>query len=368
MLAVLAIVALSAVLWLLALIRMDPRRGVQATTLRVVRFFLLGMLSVVPATVLYRLYPYEAMYVGLHLADDFLYNLCGVGPIEELSKFVVFFALVNLFRSIREPEDGIYQAAAVGLGFAIVENVKYGLEYGLGIAAARSFVTPVAHMIYASLWGFMYASRVRANPRVSARDRASVLLMVLPAALVHGVGNFLSNFGPAILGFDFLCALTAALVLVRLREESTSTARDPGRTREALGEIGASRRDDPTSPRLHLRAAHFRLRAGDTDRAVRHLDRYLSSRPGDPYGLGLKGAARVLAGAREEGERLLERADAMMRPDTRRAFHRNLRLVIAPGRGRRAGGFDESMLRTWLVLTDLNRERRDPRRVPPRLV
>lgn len=94
-----------------------------------------------------------------------------------------------------------------------------------------------------------------------------------------------------------------------------------------------------------------------------------------PYGLVLLGVPlrdefvyQMLAGARDDGERLLARAEASLTTRDRLAFRRNLRRILAPGRGRRDGGFSESMLRTWLVVADLNRERVDPRpRAPARL-
>lgn len=362
---VLAIVAASAVLWLAALIRLDPHRREKGTSRRVAGFFLLGMLSVVPVSVMYFLYPYGLMSVGHPLWDDFVDQVCMVGPIEELGKFIVFALLVHGFRTIREPLDGVYQAAAVGLGFAISENISYGLDYGPWIAFLRSFVTPVAHMSYASIWGFVFAARIWGNPRRTARDRAAVLLAVLPAAFVHGFSNFLGNFGPTILLFDALCAVGALLALRRLRQESPFGARDLGRPLEALAAIDASLALEPSSPHLHLRAAHFRLRAGDPAGAVAHLDRCLAARPDDPYSTGLKGAAIVLSGGRDEGERLLASAEAAMTTRARLAFRRNLRRLIEAGRGRRTGGFDESVLRMWLVVSGLNRERVDPRPRPP---
>jgi hypothetical protein len=156
-------------------------------------------------------------------------------------------------------------------------------------------------------------------------------MAVLPAAFVHGFSNFLGNFGPAILVFDALWSAAALLALRRLRAESPFASRDFARPGDALASIGASLRLDPANPHLHLRAAHFRLRAGDPSLAARHLDRYLAARPGDPYGLGLQGAARVLSGDRRQGEILLARAEALMPPRTRRLFRRNLERVLAPG-------------------------------------
>jgi hypothetical protein len=59
------------------------------------------------------------------------------------------------------------------------------------------------------------------------------------------------------------------------------------------------------------------------------------------------------------------RGDAMMGPRTRYVFRRNLPKLIVPAPERHSSGFDESMLRTGLVVSDLNRERLDPRRQPP---
>jgi len=367
MLSVLVIVAGCAVLWIILLIRIDPHRGAETTAGRVVGFSLLGMLSVLPAGVLYGLLPWRSLAAGFSLWEDFLYMVGRVGPIEEISKFLVFLMLVNLCRSIREPEDGIYQAAAVGLGFAIVENVKYGLAYGPLVALLRSFVSASSHMLYAALWGFVYAASIWANPRVTAHDRASLLVVVLPAAFVHGFSNFLSNFGLSILWFDLAFAFAASLVLVRLRRESRPTARNSRWPCASRRPAATGRARSPERSTRHLSAARVRLRSGDALQAGRYLDRYLALRPNDPYGLGMKGVTCMLAGDRVGGEFLLLRAEAMMPPRTRHEFRRDLRRIIAPCPARRAGGFNESMLRTWLVVSDLNRERIDPRPRPPAL-
>ena len=49
------------------------------------------------------------------------------------------------------------QAAAVALAFASVENVTYGVIYGLGILLERSLMTTLGHMIYSTLWSVPYA-------------------------------------------------------------------------------------------------------------------------------------------------------------------------------------------------------------------
>jgi RsiW-degrading membrane proteinase PrsW (M82 family) len=124
-----AIVALSAVAWMTLLVRLDPHRGQKGSDRRMIILFVLGMLSVVPAIILSMAIPTADPTEG-PLGRSFAVFTFVWAPIEEFSKFLVFFVLVTWMRSLREPADGIFQAAAVGLGFAIVENVIYALSSG----------------------------------------------------------------------------------------------------------------------------------------------------------------------------------------------------------------------------------------------
>ena len=121
------IVALSTVVWMTLLVRLDPHRGQKGSNRRMILLFVLGMLSVVPAFILTFVVPAGDPTKG-PLGASFMLFAFVYAPIEELSKFLVFFILVTRLRSLREPADGIFQAAAVGLGFAIVENVIYALS------------------------------------------------------------------------------------------------------------------------------------------------------------------------------------------------------------------------------------------------
>jgi hypothetical protein len=278
----------------------------------------------------------------------------------------MFVLLATGNQSLREPSDGIYQAAAVGLAFAVLENFEYGILGGPEVALLRSFITPLRHMIYASIWGLVYAARKFGHARMTFRDRLLVLAAIAPASIVHGFSNFLADVGFLAQSlFGVAMIVTMILVLRGLRKSSPFVLRDLGRPRASLRVVQSALVHDPANPHLHFRAAHFRLRAGDPVCAEKHLDRFLAARPEHAYALGLKGAARVLAGCALVVEDLIERAEALMQPVTRRLFLRNVRRIIAPGRGRKPGGYGESMLRTWLTTLDMNRERIDPRPRPP---
>ena len=115
---VLAIVAVSAVLWLRVVVRLDRHRSAKGSSRRVAGFFVLGMLSVVPTILLYRI-SFLDLVLPSGLLGDLLYQVCCVGPIEELSNFPVSALLATRSRPVRPPVAAMYQPAAVGLYFLV---------------------------------------------------------------------------------------------------------------------------------------------------------------------------------------------------------------------------------------------------------
>lgn len=138
------------------------------------------------------------------LWEDILYYLTGLrpdenafvehilitGPVEELSKFLVFIALAGIFKSIKEPRDGILQAVSVGLGFALLENFIYALFYGIPVLIVRTFLSTVGHMSYAVIWGFGWAATVyTSNNNKKSPDRFYIIPFLVFAAFFHGLSN-----------------------------------------------------------------------------------------------------------------------------------------------------------------------------------
>lgn len=348
----LVITGMSAVVWMTILVRLDPHRGQKGSNRRMMILFLLGALSAAPAYFLSTYIPAGDPGSG-SLARSLVLFVCVYAPIEEFSKFLLFGLLVTKLRSLREPADGIFQAAAVGLGFAIVENVFYALSSSPQGALLRASITPLRHMIYSGIWGLVYATQRFGQLRLTAKGVLLVFLAIISASIVHGFSNFMVKVGfGAQMFFTSVMTLSSFLVLAQLKRISPYALRDLGRPREALRAIENALVHDPSNTHLHLRAAHFRLRCGDASRAAAHLECFLAARPDDSYATGLMGAALVLAGSRHCGAAALERAQTMMGAQTRRVFRRNLSRLLAPGRGRPAArpGFDESLLRTLLLL------------------
>jgi RsiW-degrading membrane proteinase PrsW (M82 family) len=357
--AAIMITGFSAVAWMTALLRLDPHRSRKRTDSSMMALFVLGALSAAPAYVLNGILPGDP-FTGRPAAALLLF-LFVYAPVEELSKLLVFSMVVARLRSLREPADGMYQAAAVGLGFAVVENVVYGAWFGPEVALIRATITPLRHMIYAATWGLAWSTQCFGRKSLTARGVLAVLLAVVPASMVHGFSNFLATigFGPQLL-FGAAMTAAAAAMLVRLRRHSPYTVGDlraPGR---ALRSIQSALVHDPYNRHLHLRAAHFRIRGGDPAKAVEHLERFLAVKPNDSYAVGLMGAALVLSGVQGPGEEALEWSRAAMPAQTRRIFQRNLKRLLDPGAcppvtGHAAPGplLGKSYLRTSLLLSAL---------------
>jgi RsiW-degrading membrane proteinase PrsW (M82 family) len=110
----------------------------------------------------------QALYIGLEplglrfdagaLADTsavalFAYAMLAIGPIEEVSKLLLFVMVILRLKEFDEPLDGIIYASFIGLGYATVENWQY-LDYLTPTEAyARGFASPVIHILFASIWG-----------------------------------------------------------------------------------------------------------------------------------------------------------------------------------------------------------------------
>ncbi len=117
-----------------------------------------------------------------------LYAVAAIGSIEELAKFIPFIIVISRLRHFDEPLDGIVYASFIALGFATHENLGY-LPYLEGWeAVGRALVSPLVHIMFASIWGYAYASAaIRGTPRT-----LPTLFALLCAILAHGIYDFIA--------------------------------------------------------------------------------------------------------------------------------------------------------------------------------
>jgi RsiW-degrading membrane proteinase PrsW (M82 family) len=140
------------------------------------------------------------------------YCIVVVGLVEEIFKFLPFLVIMR-FSDFNEEIDGIFYASACALGFASYENVHY-LPGLAGFALfGRAFASPLTHIIFASVWGYMVGSaRIRKKRFWSAVFQGLGL-----AALLHGLYDFLT-YSPLLRLFSALLILAAWLWRIRTSE------------------------------------------------------------------------------------------------------------------------------------------------------
>ena len=154
--------------------------------------FLLGVGSFFLGMLAYRALGLLGLrYNAFALAQDnlpglFAYAVLAIGMIEEGVKMILFLLVVVRFREFDEPIDGIIYASFIALGFAAVENWLYVPHLDSAAAYARGFVSPVLHMVFASIWGYHIGRAwLRGRMRV-----VTVLGWLAYTAFIHGIYDF----------------------------------------------------------------------------------------------------------------------------------------------------------------------------------
>jgi RsiW-degrading membrane proteinase PrsW (M82 family) len=163
-------------------VRPSPKRWVALT-------FLLGMLWSIPAGIINTATLPDNILSGTVAMSTFAISmLLIVGPLEETCKFLA--VRLGSYRSsyFTEPVDGLVYSTAAALGFASLENVGYVMQFGPEVLLVRGPLTTVAHLVFASLWGYglgIHQRSDRKRPWVVAGSLAA-------AALLHATYNITS--------------------------------------------------------------------------------------------------------------------------------------------------------------------------------
>ncbi|MGD8418094.1 MAG: PrsW family glutamic-type intramembrane protease [Pseudomonadales bacterium] len=140
------------------------------------------------------------------------YAVFGIGMVEELAKLLPFVVVVIRLRDFDEPLDGVVYASFLGLGFAMAENYHYANHLTTFEAVARGFVSPVVHIVFASVWAHHIGRAVLAGRAVLP---VAVLWLGVAAALHGGYDLIVLAFSGS--GLFAASALIVGIWIWRLR-------------------------------------------------------------------------------------------------------------------------------------------------------
>ncbi len=234
-----------------------------------VGFFVAGVFSVLVTLIMHYLHPALWFFPAVY-EQEFFYQVLVTGVVEEWAKWLCFIMAVHGGGTIKEPQDGILQAAAVGLGFGTVENISYIARYPEFFIAIRPLLTTGGHMIYAAFWGGFYSVAVYSN--VQGRDPQAyrlALSSVFFVALVHGSYNSLLavSFGLALLSKALLLVASVAIFLHMVRR-SPYRRFDFSQAEEAIAALETGLTFNRKSTILNRRMGLFRMYRRDYTRAA----------------------------------------------------------------------------------------------------
>ena len=83
--------------------------------------------------------------------------------------------------------DGVLYSAAVSLGFAAFENIKYVFSYGLSVVASQALFAIPGHLGFSVFMGVFYGRAKLCDNRGDVRGRKlNLILGYLSAVLLHG--------------------------------------------------------------------------------------------------------------------------------------------------------------------------------------
>ena len=134
-------------------------------------------------------------------------------------------------RTWRESEfdccfDGVVYAVFLSLGFALWENIRYVLSYGMATAIARAITAVPGHACFGVFMGAWYgvAKRCELWNRPEESKRARRMAVLVPT-LLHGCYDFIASLSAGGYALVFL-AFVIAMFIVALRLVKRAARRD----------------------------------------------------------------------------------------------------------------------------------------------
>jgi RsiW-degrading membrane proteinase PrsW (M82 family) len=179
--------------------------------------FFYGCLSVFASTLISG----PLMKLGLFVnqpssfAEALQTSFFGAAIPEESAKLLMLWLLLRHSPEFDERFDGMVYAAAVGLGFACLENLMYVVSAGAGwfqVSVTRAIFAVPGHFAFAIVMGYYFSRNHFDSRKITEFDRIKVWLVPV---LLHGIYDtlaFSSEISPAYSGL-----ITIALIFFCIR-------------------------------------------------------------------------------------------------------------------------------------------------------
>jgi protease PrsW len=320
MVVVSVVTSLSSLLWMRWLMGKDAYALQKGNRHVLLVFFLGGLASGPLCLVFYGLNFFEIFY-DAHEIIYYLYDFLVVGISEEGAKLLVFMLLARALGSVKDPLDAAVQGAAVGIGFAIIENVIYAFNTNLEVLLVRSIITVPGHMAYTALAAF--GSGAASWWPKDSDERAWLPIGCFAAAVVlHGSYNTMLDYHLA--GLALVLDLAVFIGILALMEKTRQAS--PYRNfrkqdwQSAVGSLSAGIRSQPTNPGFYLRRGYYWLCGRQHRKAASDFAKASALSGGDPFYRAWEATAELLDNGPVLAEDVLEDMLRRLTPKRRRFF------------------------------------------------
>lgn len=117
--------------------------------------------------------------------------------------------------------DGVVYAVAVSLGFAVWENIKYVMTYGLTTALVRAVTAVPGHACFGVIMGAWYglAKRKQQQGWDSASRLARFMAVLLPT-IVHGIYDFIATSNASSIHFIVFVIIMFVVCFYTVKRQS----------------------------------------------------------------------------------------------------------------------------------------------------
>ncbi len=289
---------------------------------RLATLIIMGGVPSVIITLFFNQFWGTAIYnlTGYYRGDNtFISHFLLTGLVEEFSKFLVFIILTSPFKTIKEPRDGMLQAASIAMGFALTENIIYSLQYGIYVLLIRSIITIIGHVTYAVIWGYAWGSVGYINGgKTKTLGLLYTFIALIAAAMFHGASNFLlsSHFLLLALLSDILAIALFFIIYQAVKVNSPYRSFRLQEYRNAIPTLQTGLKKYPESYVMNKKLGIFYIYAQKYRVAEKYLLKARKLRFHNTESKFYCGAAIYLEGKTSEGLRLMNRAITAM-PDER---------------------------------------------------
>lgn len=153
---------------------------------------LCGALSVIPTLACELFLGSRFNLHSENLFELFFIILFCIAIIEEFFKWLVIYTISFNNKEMDEAFDGIVYAVFSSLGFALVENILYVMEGGIGTGIMRAIISIPGHASYGVIMGYFISqaklAKVNGDRKKAVRN---LLLSISVPTIIHAVYDFL---------------------------------------------------------------------------------------------------------------------------------------------------------------------------------